>query len=143
MIKVTSEQDKVCVAKVQEAGQGHVFDHWDGLSGEQQRKLLAQLAGIDFQRLKRLVQQVTRGTADSTEERVLRPADVVRPDDEIKRDEIELRRTLGDYSLRHGELAFVMAAGAGVANPEDEPLGMLPVGPVTESRGARVLRCGG
>ena len=131
MIKVTSEQDKVCVAKVQEAGQGHVFDHWDRLSGEQQRELLAQLAGIDFQRLKRLVQQVTRGAADSTEERVLRPPDVVLPDDEIKRDEIELRRTLGDYSLRHGELAFVMAAGTGVANPEDEPLGMLPVGPVT------------
>ena len=32
MIKASSQADKVCVAKVHEADQDHVFEHWDTLT---------------------------------------------------------------------------------------------------------------
>ena len=132
MIKVSSETDKVCVAKVREAGQGHVFDSWDRATNEQQRALISQLTEIDFQLLKRLVQQHIHGADESHEERVLRPPPLTRlPQEADAHEERQLCHTLGDYALRNGEVALVTAAGASDATPDSEPTGMLPVGPVT------------
>ena len=129
MIKVSSEQDKVWVAKVHEAGQDHVFDGWDSLSSKEQRGLLDQLREIDFQLLKRLIQQHIHGAGESHEERVAKPADLTRLSARNAQD-LELARTLGDYALKNGEVGLVMAAGHG-STPDAEPFGLLPVGPVT------------
>jgi UDP-N-acetylglucosamine/UDP-N-acetylgalactosamine diphosphorylase len=132
MIKVNSEADKVCVAKVLEAGQGHVFDSWEKLSDDEQSALVSQLREIDFQLLKRLVSQALLSPEALHEERVLRPAPVtLPPTSEAEREEFELCRTLGEYALKSGEVALVMAAGASAACPGGDPLGLLPVGPVT------------
>ena len=129
MIKVSSEQDKVWVAKVHEAGQDHVFDGWDQLSTDEQRGLLDQLREIDFQLLKRLIQQHIHGAGESHEERVVKPAELTRFADRDAQEQ-ELARTLGEYALKNGEIGLVMVAGVDSA-PDAEPIGMLPVGPVT------------
>ena len=132
MIKVNSETDKVCVAKVCEAGQDHVFQHWESLTSDEQRVLIADLGEIDFQLLKRLVQQTIHAGDAPTDERVLKPVPMeVPPAAEDEPEERELCRTLGEYALRKGQVAFVTAAGTGGADPTEEPLGLLPVGPVT------------
>jgi UDP-N-acetylglucosamine/UDP-N-acetylgalactosamine diphosphorylase len=132
MIKVTSESDRVCVAKVHEAGQLHVFDTWEDLSSEEQRALIAQLRDMDFQLLKRLVQAYLHGEEELERERVLRPAPTIpAPASEAEREEHGLCQTLGEYALRKEEVAIVMAAGSGGLGPFCEPVGMLPVGPVS------------
>ena len=131
MIKVSSQADKVCVAKVHEAGQEQVFEHWDKLSSDERKNLLAQLRDIDFQELKRLIQQHLHN-GDSAEERVLQAAQpIAAPDPEADREDFELCRTLGEYSLKNGEVAFVTSAGSAGGEPTAEPVGLLPVGPLT------------
>jgi UDP-N-acetylglucosamine/UDP-N-acetylgalactosamine diphosphorylase len=131
MIRVTSEADKVCVAKANEAGQEQIFEGWEELSAEDQRSLIAQVERIDFQLVKRLVEQRLRGNSVPLEGRVLKPARVARlPLPEVDREEYELSRTLGEYTFRNEEVLFVTAAGGALAG-SSEPVGMLPVGPVT------------
>jgi len=131
MIKVTSEADKVCVAKANEAGQGHIFDGWDDLTTDEQKTLISQVQSLDFQLMKRLVGQHLHRT-DSLPSRVLKPAPLTRlPALDSNREEYELCRTLGEYALRQNEVVLVMAAGGGGLTRFSEPIGMLPVGPVT------------
>lgn len=132
MIKVTSEAEKVCVAKANEAGQGHIFDGWDELPPEDQRTLISQVMDIDFQLMTRLVGQCLQGSKGALEGRVLKPAPTERlPRLETNRQDYELCRTLGEYAIRNGEVTLVMAAGGGPCPPHCEPAGMLPVGPVS------------
>ncbi len=131
MIKVTAQTDKVCVAKVHEADQDQVFDHWDSLPGEEQKALLAQVRDVDFQLLKRLVQQHLHNT-EPDDERVLKPVTPARlPERRVAKEEYELCRSLGDYSIKKGEVAIVTASGIAGSGTTAEPVGMLPVGPVT------------
>ena len=131
MIKVSSQADKVCVAKVHEASQEHVFAQWDALSNDERKALLAQLQHVDFQLMKRLVQQHLH-SQDANTELVLNAPDassVPRPDED--REEFELCRTLGEYALRNGEVSLVTASGSAGEGPTSEPVGLMPVGPVT------------
>lgn len=131
MIKVTSEADKVCVAKANEAGQGHIFDGWDELTTEEQKALISQVQSLDFQLVKRLVGQHPHRT-DAPPSRVLKPAPLTKlPSRQRDREEYDLYRTLGDSALRQNEVMLVMAAGGGGLTRFSEPIGMLPVGPVT------------
>ena len=61
MIKVNSETDKVCVAKAQEAGQAHLFENWDDLDQDEQRKLIEDLRSVNYQLVKRLLHQSRQG----------------------------------------------------------------------------------
>jgi UDP-N-acetylglucosamine/UDP-N-acetylgalactosamine diphosphorylase len=129
MIKVISEADKVCVAKANEAGQGHIFDGWEDLSPEAQRRLIEQVEGIDFQLTRRLVEELVHGRPE-IEGRVLKPASSSRlSPSEMGTEEVELCRTLGEYAIRSGEVALVTAAAG--SWPGSDPVGMLPVGPVS------------
>lgn len=129
MIKTSSQADKVCVAKVHEADQEHVFEHWDELQAEEQKALLSQLRAVDFQLLKRLVQQhIYEQRTD--DERVLHPPHIERlPDPVTQVEDRELCRSLGEYAFRMDQVALVTSTGN--AGPLGEPVGLLPVGPVT------------
>jgi UDP-N-acetylglucosamine/UDP-N-acetylgalactosamine diphosphorylase len=132
MIKVISEADKVCVAKANEAGQGHLFEGWDDLSPEAQKRLIDQVEGIDFQLTRRLVEEHIhgRGRADRVQGRVLKPAPSTRLDPgAMGKEEAELCLTLGEYAIRSGEVALVTAAAGSWGGTE--PVGMLAAGPVT------------
>ncbi len=133
MIKLTSEAEKVCVAKAEEARQGHIFNGWDTLTPEAQRTLIAEVGSVDFRLLERLVHEHldTRETSLPAPG-LLRPAieeNLPRP--ETSREDFELCRTLGEYSFRNGEVLFVTAAGGSSQPLFDKPLGLLPVGPVS------------
>ncbi len=133
MIKLTSEADQVCVAKANEAGQEHIFDGWDDLPAEAQRSLIAEAQKIDFQLVKRLVHEHVHSPAErQASSRVLKP---IRPDRlpslETDREEFELSRTLGEYALRNREVLLVTAAGGSCPGSLSEPVGTLPVGPIT------------
>lgn len=55
-----AEADTIRAAAVA-AGQGHLFDGWDGLSPADQRALLAEIRDLDFAYLKRLFEASTSG----------------------------------------------------------------------------------
>jgi UDP-N-acetylglucosamine/UDP-N-acetylgalactosamine diphosphorylase len=121
------------VAKAEAAEQGHVFEGWEELSPEEQKLFLRQVEGIDFQLLKRLIQQHVHALAGPVEKRLLQPAPITPlPSPELQSEEYEACRSLGEHALRGGELLIVTAAGGGGGmGPFSEPVGVLPVGPVT------------
>lgn len=156
MIKVTSEADKVCVAKVIEADQGHVFNGWDELSLDQQRCLIDQLQRVDFQLVHRLVRQLqhngaTAGSGEpedgaDTEKRMLKPppaasiavAVTAASDDETVESHTAFGnhtvaecREAGEEALREGKLGLVTLSGGVGLGPDCGPTGMLPLGPVS------------
>ncbi len=133
MIKVASEADRVLVAKVHDAGQEHVFDLWESLSEAEQISFLAQLHGIDFPRVRRLIGLLQSSAREVLESRVLQPAPFVelpRSEEDLARR--EAARAVGEEALRKGEIAVVTAAGE--TRPGQEalgPRGLIPVGPVS------------
>lgn len=133
MIRVTSEADKICVAKANEAAQGHIFADWDELSPEAQRALIAQVHRIDFPLVKRLSEQVQRGLGSAAPRPLYRPAPLTYgPDPRTQKDEHGLCLSLGEYALRSGEVEVLTLSR--LPRPcleEGESPLLLPVGPVT------------
>ena len=130
MIKVKSEADKVCVAKAQEAGQGHLFERWDELSQEDQRGLLRDLRSVNFQLVKRLLHQRRQGQDSGLELDMLVPAQVEGP---VNANGTRLEEACpnAEAALSEGKIAlFLLAGGIGLGSPS-EPTGMLPVGPIS------------
>lgn len=130
MIKVKSEADKVCVAKAQEAGQGHLFERWDELSQEDQRGLLRDLRSVNFQLVKRLLHQRRQGQDSGLELDMLAPAQVEGPAN-ANGTQLEEACPNAEAALSEGKIAlFLLAGGIGLGSPT-EPTGMLPVGPIS------------
>ena len=130
MIKVKSEADKVCVAKAQEAGQGHLFERWDELSQEDQRGLLRDLRSVNFQLVKRLLHQRRQGQDSGLELDMLVPAQVEGPAN-ANGTRLEEACPNAEAALSEGKIAlFLLAGGIGLGSPS-EPTGMLPVGPIS------------
>ena len=141
MIKVTSEADQILVAKLNEIGQGQLFDRWDSWSVEEQQALLGQLHSTDLQAITRLITDYREGVQRKQTERVLKAAEYDRlpesddPDFQQKMRRRSEARTLGEKALREGRVALLMAAGGtgtrmGVAGKE-APKGTFLVGPVS------------
>jgi len=130
MIKVKSEADKVCVAKAQESGQGHLFERWDELSQEDQRGLLRDLRSVNFQLVKRLLHQRRQGQDSGLELDMLAPAQVDGPAN-ANGTQLEKSCPNAEAALSEGKIAlFLLAGGIGLGSPT-EPTGMLPVGPIS------------
>ncbi|MBN1442499.1 MAG: UTP--glucose-1-phosphate uridylyltransferase, partial [Planctomycetes bacterium] len=132
----TSEADNVCIAKANEAGQGHIFEAWDELSPQAQRDLIRQVQTIDYQNVKRLNHQRLHGRVESLAQQVLKPAPVERLPSPLDDTEnyAECRR-VGEEAIRAGKVGLVMVSGASSIGPLGEPTGYLPVGPVTGKSG--------
>jgi UDP-N-acetylglucosamine/UDP-N-acetylgalactosamine diphosphorylase len=130
MIKVTSDADRVLVAKFHEAAQDQVFASWDRLSAEEQGKLLAQLHALDLNLVRKLIAQYLQGTQEKLEARVLTPAPVLSPSTVPGADDEAIAR--GEDALRKGQIGIVTAAGEiGMASGFDKPRGLYPIGPVS------------
>src|SRR3990167_2466175 len=109
MIRGESKRDQVCIAKVYEAGQDHVFRFWPRLSEAQRRRLLDQLQGIDFQQIQRMARLLSDPPARPLQ---LEPMAGI----ELPRDEAQGRRRAeardqGMSLLEAGRVGVVMVAG--------------------------------
>jgi UDP-N-acetylglucosamine/UDP-N-acetylgalactosamine diphosphorylase len=136
-IKVSSEADRVVVAKTQEAGQGHVFDGWPNLAPDEQKALLAQLRSLDFPFLNDLIKRYREGGQRAHQERLRQPAACSpMPPDPVNHPELAAMKDLGEELLRRGRVAVLMAAGglasaSGAGSEPVQPEGLAPVGPVS------------
>ena len=134
MIKVNSEADKVCVAKAQEAGQGHLFESWDDLGQEEQRKLIQDLRAVNYQLVKRLLHQLRQGQNSEMDLGMLAVSEIERLPEAAAggngngaADSFSVARN----AFREGKVAlFLLAGGTGLGSGS-EPTGMLPIGPIS------------
>ena len=134
MIRVESPRDRVNVAKVYEAGQEQIFEHWDELASEERRALLAQIETIDFVELGRLTRGLVAGNGSREATRLdeLSPPDWIElptdPTDGVWREAVGV----GEESLAAGQVAvFLVAGGQGTRLGFDEPKGFFPAAPVS------------
>jgi UDP-N-acetylglucosamine/UDP-N-acetylgalactosamine diphosphorylase len=118
----------------EEAGQGHVFAHWERLSPAEQERLLAQ-AEVLAPRLEALTAawRATQAHEEAAGPGEIAPPPVtVLPEHGGDASEIERARTRGLELLAEGRVAaFVVAGGQGTRLGFDGPKGLYPVGPVT------------
>ncbi len=121
------------VAAFQQAGQGHVFAHFDQLSAAQQAELLADAGEIDLAEVDELNRTlVQKNAAAGVDLSDLAPA----PFESLPKNGGDAAawaeaKTLGEEALRAGRVAaFVVAGGQGTRLGYDGPKGTYPVTPV-------------
>ena len=136
MIRVESAQDQVNVAKVYEAKQEQVFQYWDELGAEERRRLLAQIASIDFQEFRRLVGTLGHGDGDDDERLTdLSPVEMIPlPKTQMQNQERARARAAGMEALRNGEVGvFLVAGGQGTRLGFTGPKGCYPLLPISDA----------
>jgi UDP-N-acetylglucosamine/UDP-N-acetylgalactosamine diphosphorylase len=111
-------------------GQEHVFSFWDQLSDAQRRDLLAQLARIDIDRVRRISSgELAAPTAPAPDRR---PAPVLRLGEEPQSGSRQDAWTRGEDLLRGGQVGILLVAGGqGSRLGFSGPKGCLPVGPIS------------
>src|SRR6266498_2117198 len=112
MIKVSSDVDRVLVAKVREAAQDHVFDFWEQLSQAEQAALLVQLHSLNLLLVKDLIARYLKGTQGVMEARLLTAAPLLGlAKTEEEKDREKVARAAGEEALRKGQIGILTAAG--------------------------------
>ena len=113
--------------------QGHLFAFYGGLSPDSQQKLLAQVAGIEFDLIDKLVAEfVKSGTQESGG--TLEPAPVIAsPGTPLELQGEREARNGGEAAIRQGRAAcFLVAGGQGTRLGLHGPKGAFKIGPITE-----------
>ena len=132
---MTAELDRQLEAllpAVRDAGQEHVFAFWAKLSQESRRRLLAQVAEIDFKLVARLYRNLVLEKAP-VQEASLEPAPIVSliHQQHNPRECADMRRE-GEELLSRGQVgALLVAGGQGSRLGFDRPKGVYPIGPVS------------
>ncbi len=132
MIKVNSETDKVCVAKAQEAGQAHLFENWDDLAQDEQRKLIEDLRSVNYQLVKRLLHQSRQGKSPEIDLGMLAAPEIEQlPETPASIDGDGDCFKNARQALSEGKVALLLLAGGASLGASSEPTGMLPIGPIS------------
>ena len=123
--------------KFKQAGQGHVFDYFEGLDEASQSHLLKQTAEIDLDALQSLAEKHLSTTGDSSNQSSLEglaPAPYTRlPKNEGDPTEWQAAANAGSEAIAAGKVAaFTVAGGQGTRLGYDGPKGTFPVTPVSE-----------
>ncbi|MBN1422716.1 MAG: UTP--glucose-1-phosphate uridylyltransferase [Planctomycetes bacterium] len=135
MLRLQSKTAQLLVAKVYEARQEQIFAWWDELDADAQGNLLAQIGGVDFQLLTRLVAKHVKGSEPTGAENPCPGPPAVTalprtPEDFAARNRC---KGIGEDAIRGGRLAVFMAAGGlGTRLGREGPKGSFPVGPVSQ-----------
>ncbi len=136
MIKLSTDNDRILAAKLQEAGQDHLFSFWEDLDSHEQKELLAQIHALDLPSLLQWITQYRKKGGKNENNKVFEPCH----DNPIPRDlpprtqeEDEAEVEIGEKILRDGKLAIVLSAPSLTRTPEGStiPLGMTPIGPIS------------
>jgi UDP-N-acetylglucosamine/UDP-N-acetylgalactosamine diphosphorylase len=119
--------------RAEAAGQGHVFRFWEDLPGEGRRRLLEQLAEVDFAELSHLVREQITERRPFELPPGLEPAPFLplpsTPEDRHRR--LRMQR-LGEELIAAGKVAaLVVAGGQGTRLGFDGPKGAFEIGPVS------------
>src|ERR1041384_821518 len=131
MIKVSSDADKVLVAKFHEAVQDQVFACWENLTAAEQEALLAQLRAIDLGLVRNLLARYLQGSREVLEARVLSPAPLLPAGGQGGPGDAEAREA-GEEALHKGTVGILTASGEmGNRLEFDRPKGTYPIGPVS------------
>ncbi len=113
-------------------GQGHVFRFYDELAPDQQARLVAQVAGLDFDRLDQLI--ASRASQAHGGPGSVEPAPLITlPESDDDRARADEARAAGEQMLREGRVAVLtVAGGQGTRLGFPKPKGLYPVGPITD-----------
>jgi len=125
--------EKALRRRADHAGQEHVFRFWDDLDAERRRRLLEQLAEVDFEELTRLVREhIYEGRRFRLPDD-LEPAPFIPlPTADTERRRHARMRDLGETVLASGRAAaLTVAGGQGTRLGYEGPKGAFPVGPVS------------
>lgn len=120
-------------ARADAAGQSHVFRFWDTLDEPARRRLLDEVAAVDFGELQALVEELVLGGRAYELPPGLEPAPYIAlPRTEAERAQRARLRVAGEDALRAGTVAaLTVAGGQGTRLGYDGPKGAFPVGPVS------------
>ena len=117
--------------KVEEFGQDHVFRFWDELDAAGRASLMAQLEGIDFPLVQRLVDTWVTNSPGPEPFETIEPVSVIpvpSPDDPGAREALNA----GETALRAGRVGLVLVAGGqGTRLGFPGPKGSFPFSGVT------------
>jgi UDP-N-acetylglucosamine/UDP-N-acetylgalactosamine diphosphorylase len=126
--------DSALVDRLTRHGQGHLLTWWGELDENERARLVAEIEGIDFEQLDRLVATLVKQEAAATPaaERI-GPVKVVRlPQTDGERIARRHVVDIGAAALAAGEVAVVLVAGgSGTRLGFDGPKGTYPIGPVS------------
>jgi UDP-N-acetylglucosamine/UDP-N-acetylgalactosamine diphosphorylase len=118
---------------VAQAGQDHVLRFWNDLPEEGRRRLLEQLAEIDFEELSHLVDQHVTHRRAAELPTDLEPAPFIAlPTSDADRRRRREMKAVGEDLISRGKVApFIVAGGQGTRLGFEGPKGAFPVGPVS------------
>lgn len=112
--------------------QEHLLAFWDELDSQQQSQLDAQIRGIDFEELARLIAHEVEQVDFSKLAAVAEPPPSVAVDGSGAEWTVAQAKQRGDEALSRGEVgAIIVAGGQGTRLGFDQPKGMFPIGPVS------------
>ena len=125
--------NETTIAKLNEAGQGHVLRFWDKLDTAARAALEAQVASLDFDALARMkgILAARGASAAPAATAPIEPAPAVELKDQAERAAAVAR---GEAELAAGHVAAVLVAGGqGSRLGFEGPKGAYPVGPITDA----------
>ncbi len=128
------EPDPAFVARLSRHGQQGLLRWWNGLDDDAQKRLVAEVEAIDFDRLDELVRTHVGSHSEAAPTMgEVGPVDVYRlPQTDGERSARRLVAEVGEEALRRGEIAVVLVAGgSGTRLGFDGPKGTFPIGPVS------------
>jgi UDP-N-acetylglucosamine/UDP-N-acetylgalactosamine diphosphorylase len=125
--------EQVLRRRAADAGQDHVFRFWGDLPEEGRRRLLAQLAEVDFEELAELIDLHVTQRRPPELPPDLEPAPFIPlPTTDAERARRDAMRQKGEELLAAGKVApMVVAGGQGTRLGYEGPKGAFPIGPVS------------
>lgn len=116
----------------EDAGQGHVFRHWDQLDTSSQAKLEAQVRNVNLVQIAHLA-DLLADTAAAAKPSLTPPEFFPLKRDADQKAHAEASAALGATLLSEGKVGFVLVAGGqGSRLGFDGPKGAYEIGPVTD-----------
>jgi UDP-N-acetylglucosamine/UDP-N-acetylgalactosamine diphosphorylase len=119
-------------SQLEQIGQAHLLQFWDQLPPESQQQLESQIAGVDFEQLKRLIDAAEDAVDWSALAAQAEPPPAARLNDPRPLIDAQDAIRVGEEALRGGKVGMILVAGGqGTRLGFQPPKGMFPIGPVS------------